>query len=186
MEEVFLTADILIHFPFSQWMPDPNRNVEQAVQADKLFRRIIDEELIAYITDVTVYETVKRIEAIPWEPLPEPKRNPETGGISGRMGFATSKSRVMPLLYLIQYPNFVGIDKYQWQETFNYYMDHNVSIETAYTVTKAQALNQTLKEEDRALSGMVSFYREYDILLSEIHADFRLIDPSTYSKATDE
>ncbi len=65
MEEVFLTADILIHFPFSQWMPDANRNAEQAVQADKLFRRIIDEELIAYITDVTVYETVKRIEAIP-------------------------------------------------------------------------------------------------------------------------
>ena len=100
METVYLTPDILLHYPFSSWAGIGRDDPEKAQKAHEMFRHISNGKLVAYVSDVAVIETVKRVEEHP----PEPKTDPETGSITVTPGFAKKKARIHPLIdFLIRY-----------------------------------------------------------------------------------
>ncbi len=169
MEEVYLSSDILFHY-FARRLGKEG-NVEQAKRAVAVLRRVILKELIAHISDVVVFETVRLIEGLPWEEQPQakPELDPEAGRIHVRTRFATKRARALSLLYLIQYPAFVGIDKLKWQHAIDAYVKEDLSLEAAYHAATVQRLKQV---ENREIRGIVSFDEEYDRL-----EDITRIDP---------
>jgi hypothetical protein len=173
MEEVYLTSDILLHFPFSNWMRH-EYDVEKAREADAIFRKVAYGQLIAHLTDVAVFETIKRIEEIPWQDPPqESPPDPETGRIRITPGFASKKARIRALLDpLIRYDGFIGIDRFKWDDVYTYYVRNDCTIETAYHAATANRLKRT---EHPDIDGLVSFDEEFDKI-----EEIARIDPASF------
>ena len=107
MEEVYLTSDILIHYFLAPAELDASEWGEEADAARKAYevvkerhdraiaivKRIFEEQLTAYISDMVLIETVKAFEELSYEEPEEEPRDPENplAPDTSRLGWATKK-----------------------------------------------------------------------------------------------